>query len=106
MSGLATPITSIQSPAAGIAVANNATTTVLNFTGINQAIAMLYMNAGTSGSYINSALVAYYAGTVVVKSNGGTGLTASPSGQNLIITNTTGGPVTLFWTLQFVRIQT
>jgi hypothetical protein len=105
LSGPATPLTSMQSPSAGVLVGNNNTVNVFNFTGVTQAIAMVYMSAGTSEAYINSALVAYYSGTVVVKANTGTGLTASASGQNLIITNTTGGSVTIYWTLQFIRIQ-
>ncbi len=106
-SSVPTPLTKMQSTASGITLAISANTTVLNFTGLNTVIAMLYMCSGKTTMYSNVALVTYYAGVLVVNniaSAVNSQVSASASGQNLIITNGTIGTVSLFWTLEFQRI--
>lgn len=104
-----TPITFIQSTSAGINLANNATTLVLDFTGIPQAIFNFYAvsmnfpvgsNFNTSTAYWNGA--AFSLGT---QTNENLALIAS--GNQLLLKNISGGPAVnnIFWTLQFLRLQ-
>jgi len=109
-SAVPSPVTTLQSPAAGIVVIAGGTTNVLDFTGLARAVCMLYASSLPASPVIApnyTASVAYnlsWNGTIFIL----------PANQPLIgITNTgnilqlksNGGTGTIFWTLQMLRLQ-
>lgn len=106
-----TPITTLQSPLAGINLAFNATSNVLDFTGAGIttfALAVLYViRTGTLTS--NSFMVSFVAGgskfVGLIGPNPLSSINAQFSGNVLQIKNNFGAADTFYWTLQFIRIQ-
>jgi len=100
------PITTLQSPSSGISLAFNATTNVLDFTGVTTfAVCMLYgiKNGTTSSPFIVTFSQASGGSVSLLGPN--SGIAAQFSGKILQIVNSFGGTANFWWTLQFLRIQ-
>lgn len=105
-----TPLTHLQSPSVPIVLASNATTQVLDFTGITRAICQIFMAnlAASPGNFYNSAGV-IWDGTNLSVFNAVTSgtLQAQISGTILQVKN----PIPLstlsnvYWTLQLLRLE-
>jgi hypothetical protein len=111
-----TPVTSLQSPATGIALAAGATLPIFDFTGINTfGLAMLYVVDITNAlpravfmemvTYCNSTLQAYQIPTLPPYPTA-TLIIGNSANPILRIKNNSANPMSIMWTLQFLRIQT
>ncbi len=103
-----TPLTKLQSPTAGVIVNNGATTNVFNFTGLTLAHGALFVTATTNPppgvNYLFSTF--FWDGTtLVVTNNSLAGLAGQVSVTTLQVKNNTASPRTLWWTLDFYRMQ-
>lgn len=107
------PLTKFQSTVAAIVLANNATTNVLDFTGLTRAFAMLYAMDTTDATNLgNTRMVAsvFWSGAVLVIDNGVTQapfLRAQVSGTTLRVLNNNSGVTfnNVYWTLDFERLN-
>lgn len=105
-----TPVTMIQSSSTPIVLASGASTNVLDFTGITNAMFNLWaVNNGAPqgarlyffGGWDGATFTAIGLGPI-----DSVNLTATNAGNTLRVTNTAGAPLNnVYWTLQFLRIS-
>jgi hypothetical protein len=103
-----TPLTSLQSPAAPIILANGATSNILDFTGLPRAYAVATgYNLDPAFTKGGVAYVAWTGTTFLIQNVFAGGTITFQSAVNVLqIKNTSTGPFNqLFWTLQFLRLQ-
>jgi len=98
-----TPLTELHSTAAAIVLASGATTNVLDFTGINLSISNIYIfNTTLSATPVTQTI--YWNGSLL-SGLGGTLLLTQQAGNILQIKNGSSGSLSIYWTLEFKRIQ-
>lgn len=103
-----TPLTTLQSTSTPIAIPPGNRVNVLDFTGMTIAIANLYVFDSVTLSSRNLGIIFWSStgGVLVNNQISNQGLVASSTGNVLQILNTTAQPRnSVFWTLQFMRIQ-
>lgn len=105
-SAVPSPLTYLQSPATPIALASLGTTNLINFAGMTSAMCVGYAQDVTGGQNPSACLISWN-GTVISFKTLGTinTLQFGASGSTLIITNASGGNISLNWSLQFLRIK-
>ncbi len=103
------PVTMLQSQAAGISLVVGASTNILDFTGIIRAYGTLYFVDLDSFSLVNaiSSVLIYWFGTGFIGASSVGSLGPVAVGNMLTLKNNSGTNKTnIFWTLQFYRIDT
>ena len=102
--GVATPLTSLQSPATAIVLAAGVPTNVMDFAGLTRAWGLLYGKSNVSD--VLSFFRWNGASLVVTNIVGGNIADLKPqvSGTTLQLVNT-GSASNVFWTLEFARIE-
>jgi hypothetical protein len=109
------PLTKIHSPTAPISLANNATTNVMDFTGITFAIGTVYaVNTSNSTTNANKIGVFHFLWHLLttgptpffdIQDVGSSTLTGTFTGSILQVKNTSGGSFNnIFWTMELQRI--
>lgn len=99
------PLTRLNSPSTPISLATNATTNIMDFTGLSIVIAVFSaFDSATAGA--NKFTEVYWNGSTFTYSSNPAGLTLQQSGNILQLKNQFINPVNnVYWSLEFQRAQ-